>query len=461
MELLFVTSEITPYSRSGEIGDVCAALPKALRGGGHKVVVVSPLWPGIDATGRGLARRLSGVEVSVGGERFACTLHDGRTTGGVDLVFVGHPELFAVGPGPEDTPERVRAALVFAQVAAQVAAAREPQPDVVQAHGWFAAGTLALCASSVASAARVLALHDARALGRVPESIALPEALAAHAGAGSARSLLAAGIAAAQRVVVGSNAAAEALLAPGSSFAGTAQNKLLAIPDALDAARWNPLTDPLIPARFDPVDRRGKARCKDALQYELGLPVEPDVALIACVGKLDREAGGALLAAALPALIQNEAQFVIAGSDPELEQSVQAIVPRAEERLRAAFPVDERSAHRAVAAADMLLIPGRDPSYPELHLCGQRYGALPIVRRTGALADAVVDADAQLTTGTGFVFDNADPAELNATVQRTLAAYSQRRAFDGLRQRVMKLDLSWERSARRYEHLYKSLKGGA
>ena len=87
MELVLVAPEITPYSRTGEIGDVCAALPKALRGGGHKVTVISPLWPGIDATARGLARRLSGVEVTLGAQRYPCTLHDGRTTGGVELVF--------------------------------------------------------------------------------------------------------------------------------------------------------------------------------------------------------------------------------------------------------------------------------------------------------------------------------------------------------------------------------------
>jgi starch synthase len=460
VELLFITSEITPYSRSGEIGDVCAALPKALRGGGHKVTVISPLWPGIDATGRGLARRLSGVEVDVAGERFACTLHDGRTTGGVDLIFVGHAEVFAAGITGGDARAQLRAALVFVQAAAQVAKSREPALDVVHAHGAFAAGSLALLAELLPTAARVLSLHDPHA-GLPVGDAALPEPIAALAGLGDQRSLLVAGFVAAQRAVTGSAATLTELASSGPFAHLLAQDgsKLVSIPDALDAARWNPLTDPLIPARFDPVDLRGKARCKDGLQLELGLPIAPDVPLVVCVGSLAQDGGGELLVQALPALLRNELQLVVAGSDPQLELQVREIGARAEERLRAVFPLDEKAAHRAIAAADLLLIPGRNPSYPDLHLSGQRYGALPVARRIGALADAVVDCDAQLLTGTGFLFDEDEPAALAATLQRALAAFSQRRGFDGLRLRCMKLDLSWERSARRYEHLYKTIKG--
>ena len=180
VEILLITSEIAPYSRSGELGDVCAALPKALRGLGHKVTVISPLWSGIDPTARGLARRLTSIEVNLGAWRGACTLHDGRTTGGVELVFVGQAETFATGPGQGSREAQLRAALVFASAAAQVAAARQPAPEVLHAHGWFAAGALALAQAELPSAARVLSLHDARQdgdLGALPDGVVLPSAL--------------------------------------------------------------------------------------------------------------------------------------------------------------------------------------------------------------------------------------------------------------------------------------------
>jgi starch synthase len=482
VELVFIAPEITPYSRSGELGDVCAALPKALRSGGHKVTVISPLWSGIDANARGLARRLSGVEATVGGQRYACTVHDGRTTGGVELVFIGHPEVFAIGPAGGDEQARLRAALVFVQAAAQVASAREAAPEVLHAHGWFAAGALVIAQASLsggtapAGAARVLSLHDPRQHGRVPKADAalepagvLGEALAASAD----RSLLRAGIAAAQRVVASSEAEAHELRAgtQGLQDAFAETGKLIAIASGLDAARWNTLTDPLLPARYDAVDLRGKARCKDQLQLELGLPIAPDVPLCACVGSLTAESGGALLGQALPALLQNELQLVIVGGDATLREAATQLTAKYEDRLRlvtadsgtapelrggASF---ERSAHRAIAAADLVLVPGRDPASAELHLCAQRYGALPVVRKVGAMADAVVDCDAELTTGTGFVFERDDAAELVATVQRALAAFARRKPFDALRRRGMKLDVSWERSARRYEHVYRTIIG--
>ncbi len=464
MELVFIAPEITPYSRSGEIGDVCAALPKALRSGGHKVTVISPLWSGIDANARGLARRLSGVEAVVGGQRHACTLHDGRTTGGVELVFVGHPDAFAAGAVGGDEQAKLRAALVFVQAAAQAAASREAAPDLLHAHGWFAAGALAIAKIAVPGAARVLSLHDPRQQGRVPSSDAALEPagpLAEALGATADRSLLRAGIEAAQRVVASSESEAHELIGGahglGNAFAET--GKLIAIANGLDAARWNPLTDPLLPARFDPVDLRGKARCKDQLQLEVGLPIAPDVPVCACVGSLTAETGGALLSQALPALLQNELQLVIAGGDASLREAAAQLAVKYEERLRV-VSADERSAHRAIAGADLVLVPARDTTIADLHLCAQRYGALPVVRKVGAMADAVVDCDAQLTTGTGFVFERDDAAELVATVQRALAAFARRKPFDTLRRRTMKLDVSWERSARRYEHVYRTIKRG-
>ena len=289
---MFIAPEITPYSRSGEIGDVCAALPKALRSGGHKVTVISPLWPGIDANARGLARRLSGVEVDR--RRRALCLHGARRTHDrrrrVDLRRPSRGVRHRRRSGDEHA--RLRAALVFAQAAAQVAASREPTAEVVHAHGWFAAGALALAQTSLPAAARVLSLHDPRAHGRVPKSAAalepsgpLAEALLRAPTAACSR----AGIAAAQRVVASSEAEAHELLGGGAhdlQDAFAERGKLIAIANGLDAARWNTLTDPLLPARYDAVDLRGKARCKDALQLELGLPIAPDVPLCACVGNL-------------------------------------------------------------------------------------------------------------------------------------------------------------------------------
>jgi starch synthase len=163
VEILFIAPEIVPYSHTGEIGEVCAALPKALRSIGHKVTVVSPLWSGVEAAARTLARRLSTVEVQLGSEKLTCTLFDGRTTGGVDLVFVSQTELFGGAAGPQDSADGLRSALGFAQAAAAIAGSRAPTPEIVHAHGWFAAAMAApLPASSL-----VMGWRRARAMPAV------------------------------------------------------------------------------------------------------------------------------------------------------------------------------------------------------------------------------------------------------------------------------------------------------
>jgi starch synthase len=463
VEILFITPEIVPYSRSGEIGDVCAALPKALRSIGHKVTVISPLWGCVDATARGLARRLSGVEATVGGSRYPCTLHDGRTTGGVELTFVGQSEWFAGSPGEGPVETRLEAALVFAQAAAQVAAQRQPTPEVLHAHHWFAGGALALAQAALPASARVFSLHDVSdngPLSALRPGIALPEALREFTGNAPGPNLLRICAASANRVVANSQQEANLLLETPGPLGEVLRGdgKLVGIPDGLDAARWNPVTDPLVAARFDPVDLSGKARCKSALQLELDLPSEPDAPLVVHVAASGEErADLPALVEIVSRLVRNDLQLVVLGSDSTQLEDLRELGERYPERLKL-LASDERARHRALAAADLCLITTGKARDGDLHLSAQRYGALPIARRTGAMVDGVVDCEAALTTGSGFLYESNDPDELIATTQRALAAFSNRTAFDVLRRRVMKQDVSWERSARRYEHLYRSLK---
>src|SRR5262249_44754611 len=149
---------------------------------------------------------------------------------------------------------------------------------------WFAAAVLPLLAEALPSAARILSLHDIAGgpsglLSELADGAAAPDAVRAHAGGERSANLLLAGIATAQRAIAGSQSEALELLQPPRGLdpdlarALAAERKLVGVANGLDSARWNPLTDPLLPARFDPVDTRGKARCKDALQLELELPV--------------------------------------------------------------------------------------------------------------------------------------------------------------------------------------------
>jgi starch synthase len=452
VEILFVAPEVTPYSRTGSIGDACAALPKALRGLGHRVTVVSPLYRGIDATQHALARRLSPLVVDVGGTSTKCFVFDGRTTGGVELVFVSHEALESPAWGDRDASARARGAALFAAAAVEVAHGREPAVEIVHAHGWFGAPALAAAARSLPHAGRVLSLHGATDAAAIAD--------------------------AAQRVIAGSQSEAAALMANGGANAPGAQvfaqGRLVGIADGLDAARWNPLTDSHLPVRFDPVNLEGKTRCKDQLQLDSGLPVRADAPLVAAVledavaagtagtgegGAGAAPTGAARLAAAAAEAVRNDVQLLVIGGASVAELA--ALAEKYPDRVALTPPADEKLLHRALAASDLVLLPA--PSFREAGIVAAalRYGAVPIAHRAGAAADALVDCDAKLETGTAFVLEGEEAGEMAEAIARAVAGYALPERFSALRRKVMRLDLSWERSARRHEHVYKGVLANA
>ncbi|MET0391304.1 MAG: glycogen/starch synthase [Polyangiales bacterium] len=466
MEILFVTPELTPYSaqsHSPEIADAAASLPKALRGLGHRAIVVSPLYKGIDPTARSLARRLSTLNVEVLGKNYACQLYDGRTTGGVDLIFLGNAELFGDQvPGQADPDLRLRSALLLSGAAAQIAANREPKVDVLHVRGAGAAATIALAKQLRPGLACALSLHDHDGDDplALPADASLPEALR-DAVLPTAPSLLSAGVRSADAVITSASSSLHGQLDEATSpLAASLRAKgarFLSVLNGVDASVWNPLIDSHLSARFDATNTSGKVRCKGSLQYMLGLGVNPDIPLIVAIGELTEARGGDLIAEIAHDCLRSEVQLCVLGSESPAARQLSALATELPERLALRTSHDEKERHLALGAADFLLLPAREPRSLEIALSGLRYGVLPIVRPVGALADVIVDADPKLETGNGFLAEGATAEDVLATVRRALSAFSQRQAFDALRKRAMRQDVSWERSARRYEHLFKQI----
>lgn len=452
VDILLVTPEIAPYSQATIAAQSAASLAKSLRGLHHKVTVVSPLYAGIDPAARSLARRLSKVDVTVGGQRYQCEVYDGRTTGGVDLVFVGEAKLFGArttvlgGANADEVVDSV----VFARAVAEVIRTRDPQPDVIHAFGAAASAVLASIKAHLPAARTFLSIHDPKAdaalSGVTSADLGVPPQLWTDLGLQSASTLLSLGTAAADRVLVPSASLAEKMQAPA--------NKLLVLADGVDAALWNPLTDGALSSRFDPMDLSGKRHCKAQLQRQLQLPERADAPLIVALAPLGAsERFAALVSDAL----SNDVQIaIVARPENERLDAVSKVQERFPDRMAVALDVTDALIHQALGAADLVLLAAvSEPSQP-LHRIAQRYGALPIVARTGSVQDTVVDCDPALVTGNGFLFD--DEASLLPTIQRAIAAYARSQAFEKLRVRVMRLDSSWERSARLYEQAAQSRK---
>ncbi|MCB9602919.1 MAG: glycogen/starch synthase [Sandaracinus sp.] len=445
MHALFVTTEVSPYLGRTAAAEVCGALPKGLRSLGHAVSVMAPLHRSIDPSAHALARRLSKIEVEVDGERFACEMYTGRTVSGVDLIFLGHEDLFRNADDFEGEGFAKRLA-VFARAAAYVITEGKLRFDVVHGHDLAGALTLAHLAAKESPVPRVLNLH--RGPSQLP--VLGPEHAETLGVEGPA---LEAGLDAAVRTLVASE-----------TFAGTLRSRfpranVIAIPSGIDASVWNPLTDPHLPSRFDPVDTRGKARGKESLQRELGLPVRADVPLI--FAEPDATGGGTLsrLVKITSELLRNDVQMAVLLGDAhaDLVAAFEELAQRWPDRIQVRAGHDDAFRHRVLGAADLAAIAPDDAPAGSSVMRAHRYGVVPVARSVGALADLVVDCDARLVTGTGLLFEGHDPDELLSALRRGIAAFSETEAFARLRERVMRVDHSWDRAARLYEGVYREL----
>jgi starch synthase len=486
MDILFVASELAPMVKVGGLADVVAALSKALRQLGHKVTIALPRYPGVEAGGLMLARRLTPVTLPADAARgipgAEITLYDGRLGSGVELLVLDAPGLFdrpgIYGEGGTDYTDNDHRFGLFCRAVAEIVRRRAEAGtpfDIVHAHDWPAALVPYLLREGGAAGpglptGTVLTIHNLAHQGLFPR-----EALG-YAGLGPEHfavdrlefygkvSFLKAGILAADQLTTVSTSYAREIMTPdlGERLDGVLrlrEKDLVGIVNGIDYAVYNPMTDPALVARYDADDPANKGRCKAALLQELGLEIRPDRPLLAAVGRVVPQKGSDLLAAALPKLLKADVAAVVAGAgDPVLVSKLAAAAAKAPERAMYLGAAPDAIVHRLLAAADIVVVPSRYEPCGLVQLYAQRYGAIPVACRTGGLSDTIVDCDAALETGSGFLFDKPTVAALVGGVQRALAAMGSPR-WAALRRRVMRLDLGWDRPARRYAAVYRAAGG--
>lgn len=434
MDVLMVTAELAPYARVTEAGDVVFALAKGLRQIGHRVTIALPRYAAFEEHGLLLARRLTPLSVD-GAE---VTVFDGQLSTGVELVLFDVPGLTAPGDlsHPEPDARSVEAFGAFGRAAAAlVRQRREQQPfDVVHGHDWV--GGL-VGPHLDAGSPLVLSVYDPR---RGPLQI----------GLGTARTVVSP---APSYGATFTDPAVTGALAP--AFAALPE-PVVGIASGLDYALYNPATDPALEARYDAEEPSPKARTKGVVLRELRLELEILRPLVLFAAPLDRAHGADVVLAALPELARLPATLVVAAVGQRgLLTEFQALAAERPADLACIAAKDDVAVRRLYAAADLALVVPREAPCETAHLIAQRYGAPPVAYAAGAVLDTIVDCDAALETGTGFCFDAPEPRALVGAVERALAAHADEEAWHRLRRRVMRLDLAWDRPARRYAQIYR------
>jgi starch synthase len=480
MRVLFVSSEVYPFAKTGGLGDVSAALPRALSALGIDVRVLMPAYP------QALARAASlkeierfGTVLGFGGARLLeCFLPQSQ----VPLWLADCPELYNRVGGPYqdalgvEWPDNAQRFALLNHVAAGIAneAGGRWKPDIVHANDWHV-GLLPLLRSGRTgrSTPLLLTIHNLAYQGLFDwdcfDRLEVPPHSFPSMEFWGKISFLKAGIIGADAITTVSPTYAAEILTPeyGCGLDGVLREKAAVITGILNGADyglWDPAADPYIRRNYTARSVARKAECKSAIQRELGLSEDFEAPLLAYMSRLVHQKMPDVLLEVLPSLIESGMQFaLVAEGDTAYQDEFCRLAARYPAQVGVRIGYDETMAHRLVAGADMLMHPSRFEPCGLVPIYGLRYGTIPIVRNSGGMADTVVDATSEALragTATGFSFEGLSADELVTCVHRAAALYRQPISWRKLQQTAMSQDFGWGKSAERYTELYRALTTG-
>jgi starch synthase len=478
MKLLYVTSEAQPLVKTGGLADVSGALPQALKLRRVDVRLLLPAY-------RGVVERAGKVRVvaELSGLGLPVRLLQGTLPGsGVPVWLVDCPPLFDRAGGPyvaadgSDWPDNAERFALFCRVAVRVALDRVGlrwRPEVVHCHDWQTGLVPALLDGQAERPRTVFTIHNLAYQGDFPaatfDRLNLPAPLWSPQGLEfyGRLALIKGGLAFADRLTTVSPTYAREICTAdyGHGLDGLLRHRAAALGGILNGAdydAWDPALDPHLARPFGPTTLPRRQVNKAALQHAFGLPEKPEVPLVTHIGRLAWQKGGDLIADALPELLTGHVQCIILGSgDAPLERRLIELARRYPTQLAVRIGYDEALAHQIEGGADLFLMPSRYEPCGLNQIYSLRYGCVPVVRRTGGLADTVVDATPHaLRAGiaTGVVFEEASVWGILEALRRTLAIYwDRKRAWRQLQRTGMAQDFSWDESAREYVRLYREV----
>lgn len=468
MKVLFAVSECAPFVKTGGLADVAGALPKALAAQGVDARVLMPAYPGLAAL-KG-AKQVGEME---GGRLLAAKAE------GLSLLLLDCPGLFDrsggpyLGPDGKDWPDNPFRFAALSRAAARVAreGADGWRPDVLHVHDWQTALAPLYMRQSAAGRAipSVLTIHNIAFQGVFPAALigALgldPSgfSLAGYEYYGQV-GFLKGGLVTAERITTVSPTYARELTQPafGMGLEGVIAARradLEGVLNGVDLDVWDPAADPHLAAPFSAADPGPRALNRAALAERFGLTPSPDAPLFGLVGRLTRQKGIDLLLETLPRLLARGASLALIGTgDADMEAAFRAAATAHPGRVGVVIGYSEPLAHLMMGGSDVILVPSRFEPCGLTQLYALRYGAAPLVARTGGLADTVIDAnEAAIMAGcaTGFQFAPVEAAALADALDRACDAYADRALWARIAANAMAAEVGWGASAARYAALY-------
>lgn len=473
MNILMITSEAVPFSKSGGLADVVGALPPALIEKGHDARIVVPAYNmKIEDSGE-LVCKLD-VPMLDGSEKVQIRMKKVR---GVIYYFVCHKvfnDRIGIYGDTSFTPysDNFFRFALMSKAALQLCEAIEFKPDVLHCHDWTAGLVpyfLKVNRSQFFMGTQTMfTIHNLAYQGTFPRmdflhaNIRPDENLFSNGQVNMIRAALIYS----DFITTVSPTYAKEIQTPEQGcgldpILTKRHNKLKGIVNGIDINEWNPEKDELIPYHFTAQKMAGKAKLKKEIQTQLGLPVRADVPLFAMISRLAAQKGFDTVLNCLECILnEQDVQFVIVGTgDAALENSLKDLAQK-HENLSVNILFSNKVAHLVEAGSDFFLMPSRYEPCGLNQLYSLRYGTIPIAHRTGGLADTIIDVDKNPKEGTGLLFDDLTEYEIVNHVHRATELFKQKEGVDSIdkiRMRAMSQDFSWSASADEYINVYKKL----
>ncbi len=475
MKILFAASEVAPFAKTGGLADVAGSLPIALASLGHDVRVVMPRYRQVNPAAFGL-RHIAEFSVPLGAWKERCDVFQGTLGKNVIVYFIGkdifydRPELY--GTTNADYPDNAERFIFFSRAIPELCRNLNFTPHVIHCNDWQTAlAPLYLKKiyqnnKELRRAKSIFTVHNLGYQGLFPkEDLRLTGFgwdLFTHEGIEfwDKINFLKAGLVYSDIITTVSETYSREIQTAeyGYGLEGVLTKRsadLYGIINGIDYLVYDPAHDRTLPKTFSPIRLSGKHYCKQTLQAAVGLP-ESNVPSLGMVTRLVDQKGLDILVGALPEIMTLDIQMTILGTgDKKYHDLLTEAAGRYQNRMRIILQYNDQMAKNIYAGCDMFLMPSRYEPCGLGQMIALRYGTVPIVRKTGGLADTIAAYNPKTGLGTGLLFEEYSASALARCLQHANTLYQERKAWKRLMQNGMKQDFSWEHSAREYVKIYR------
>jgi starch synthase len=482
LSILFVTSEVVPFAKTGGLADVSSALPLALTELGHDVRIVVPKYGTISERRNRIheIKRLKDIPIEVAGEESMATVKSSQVVNSrakVQVYLVTNDKYFEPvkgiyqDPAGKDYPNNDERFLFFQKSVLETCLRLGWRPDIIHCNDWQTALIPAYLKEVYAKDSffshtrSVLTIHNMAYQGIFPDSTfeksGLPESARANVEIGGKMNFLKAGLVYADAIATVSPSYAREIMGSEhgcglESVVKKQKDRLFGIMNGIDTEVWNPATDKLIDTKYTVEDLEGKYENKTELAGAFGLEADVDVPIIGMIGRMVEQKGYDLLIEAIDKLAAMKAIFIIMGEGEKKYATALEKAAKKYKNVAVKVGYDEDIAHLIVAGSDILLMPSKFEPCGLNQLYALAYGTVPIVHETGGLGDSVENYNPRKGTGNGFVFSDFNVASMIEAITRATKLYEDEVKWEELQLSVMALDNSWKASAAEYvENLYR------